>query len=559
MIRRFLAALVVVVAALACNTPGSAPTPPTFNNWYISTSGNDSNSGTSFGSAWATPNHAGLTCGDIIHVAAGAYTDTNFGAITQAVSCPSSNNVVWVKCDTAFTCTETGQHAFLIQNSFWGVQGFLVTNANGNPCYSSKPAGSATIGYVVFANNIANGCWQGGITTFNVGINSVDNVAVIGNALYNGSQSNGVGAVCGSGLSIGGPRNDASTNHLMYVAWNIAWGNKSVRCLGQNLTTNATTAAGNAVLHFSTSPGTSYIGFEVIDTTTPGALPANAQIANAGTNTLTMNVNAIGPGVGSADVLTLSQNSDNTGVALDTWNSYTGTGVVENNLLVGNGTSGYEIVATGAGPCSTTLSRFNTVANNMAMPNAYGGGGSNSDINAGGGLTNGCMTLLNNVVQNIRGNPISSAHAKGVFWSPNGSTTPDGMMDNNFTYSSVTGNQGALYWGVGSSCLAGHTCSVGGGANCPSITNTANAGCSGNSFTTAPSFVSETIPGAPSCSGFATVAACMATTWANWKATNVIAAAWGHTNAAPTDGFNNTPFLCNIYHNLPAGIVPTRC
>src|SRR5262249_13101403 len=107
--------------------------------------------------------------------------------------------------------------------------------------------------------------------------------------------------------------------------------------------------------------------------------------------------------------------------------------------------------------------------------------------------------------------------------------------------------------------LAGHTCSVGGGSSCPSITNTINAGCSGDSYTTDPVFVNETVPGAPSCAGFTTAIACMGAAWSNWKATQATAATLGASVAAPTDSYNNTPFLCNIYHALPAGIVPSRC
>jgi hypothetical protein len=168
----------------------------------------------------------------------------------------------------------------------------------------------------------------------------------------------------------------------------------------------------------------------------------------------------------------------------------------ENNLFIGNGTSGLELVDNNGGGGSPIVVRYNTVADNMAMSNAYGGGGSNSDINAGGGLNDACMTMEYNVVKNIAGNPISSSHAKGIFWSPNDASPPISLMDNNVMFSSVAGSQGDLYWGVGSLCLAGHTCSPGGGANCGTVSNTANAGCSGNSFTTNPAFVSETIPGA---------------------------------------------------------------
>src|SRR5262249_500066 len=162
---------------------------------------------------WATPNHAGLTCGDTIHVASGTY-GTQFQSITQPVNCPTADNVVWLKCDTAFSCFVTGAPGVFLRSSFWGVQGFQIANIS-NVCFTANPSGSATIGHIAFANNIANGCTISGIDTYNTGSNSVDNIAVIGNVVYNSANS----SLCGSGISIGGPRNDATASHIIYVAW----------------------------------------------------------------------------------------------------------------------------------------------------------------------------------------------------------------------------------------------------------------------------------------------------------------------------------------------------
>jgi hypothetical protein len=527
------------------NVAPAPPPPPTGANWYLSLTGSDANNGTTPAAAWATPNHAGLTCGDIIHVATGTYT-TQFQSITQAVICPNSDNVVWLKCNTAFACKITGAPALKFQASYWGVQGFEVDNI-GNVCFSATPAGSANIGYIAFANNIASGCTIAGIDTFNTGSFSVDNIAIIGNAAYNSANS----TLCGSGMSVGSPRNDATANHRVYVAWNISWHNTVTRCLSSNATTNAVTAAGSAILHFASSQSAQ--GFEVIDVTTPSAIPANTEITSGAGVNLTMSANAAGPGVGSGDTITFSQNSDNTGLSFDTWGNYTGTGVVENNLFIGNGTSGLEALGTNGATCAPTVIRYNTIADNVIMPNAYGGSAASSEMALGGGLNDACMTVLYNVAKNIRSAPVCvGCRAKGMAFGPGDASPTTSTMDNNFLFSSVT-NVGVTYWGNATSCLSPHTSPVG------PFTNTDNAGCSGNSFTTDPVFVSETVPGAPSCAGHPTVADCMATAWANWKATNATAAAWGHTNAAPTDSNNNTPFLCNIYHAIPTGIVPSRC
>src|SRR5262249_18496670 len=175
----------------------------------------------------------------------------------------------------------------------------------GNVAFTANPSGGSTIGHIAFANNIANGATIAGIDTYNTGSASVDNIAIIGNVVYNSANS----TLCGSGISIGGPRNDATSTHEVYVAWNISYGNKAIRCLSQSATTNAGTPAGNPTLHFATSPGSGVLGFEVIDTTTPSAIPANTMIIGAATGTLTMSANATGAGVGSGDVLTLSPNS----------------------------------------------------------------------------------------------------------------------------------------------------------------------------------------------------------------------------------------------------------
>lgn len=77
--------------------------------------------------------------------------------------------------------------------------------------------------------------------------------------------------------------------------------------------TNGTTAAGNAILHFASTPawifnGTTCIatGFTVRDITTPSAIPSGTTILSATAITVTLSANAAGAGVGNGDTIGIS-------------------------------------------------------------------------------------------------------------------------------------------------------------------------------------------------------------------------------------------------------------
>lgn len=87
---------------------------------------------------------------------------------------------------------------------------------------------------------------------------------------------------CGTGHSING---DGSSNTSTAV-------------------TNATTASGNASLHFASAPAGALQGYMIYDQTTPAAIPAGTYVTSASPGTtITMSANAAGPGVGAADTL----------------------------------------------------------------------------------------------------------------------------------------------------------------------------------------------------------------------------------------------------------------
>jgi len=205
--------------------------PPTGNTYYLApagTGGNDSNSGLSPGTPWLTPNHA-VNCGDVLVAAAGVYLGLNFTySKWGTVNCPTGNSVAWLKCATfdgcKITATGTSVMGVAISKSYWGVQGFEVTaTQDTNACFFAYPYSGATIHHIIFANNICNGAFAGGITSSSNGSAGVDYLVIIGNAVYNAAQ----GTVnCNSGISVGAPSpsNSLSGTHI-YVAGNFSWSN----------------------------------------------------------------------------------------------------------------------------------------------------------------------------------------------------------------------------------------------------------------------------------------------------------------------------------------------
>ena len=120
----------------------------------MSPTGSDSNSGTSPSSPWASTNHSGIVCGDVIIAAAGAYNSNNFDSFSAGSSiwgtvgsCPSTSGGIdgtggiytaTLLCATAFGCTidatSTTANGINIDKSHWAVEGFAVTGAPWRVC-----------------------------------------------------------------------------------------------------------------------------------------------------------------------------------------------------------------------------------------------------------------------------------------------------------------------------------------------------------------------------------------------------------------------------------------
>lgn len=193
--------------------------------------GSDSNNGLTSGAPWLTPNHA-VNCGDVISAAAGTYAEANFRVNNWGVStCAGANNVAWLKCAVAFTCGITvstaGHDALGVSQSFWGVQGWVVTvtTVSTNQCFQAFPPNNSTeIHHIIFANNVANGCGDGAFTTGQATSTvGVDYIEIIGNIAYNGAQDN---ANCYSGIDFVPLKNsDTAPGTHSLISGNFAWGN----------------------------------------------------------------------------------------------------------------------------------------------------------------------------------------------------------------------------------------------------------------------------------------------------------------------------------------------
>src|SRR5580693_1365169 len=192
----------VIIVVLFCLLGSGVARASTY---YLSPYGSDSNSGQSSSASWLTPNHS-LNCGDVIVAAAStSYSATNFyTGKWGTVNCPAANNVAWLTCATFDACkiTTNANQGMWVDKSYWGVQGWEVTTSasdNYGSCFTATPAYSSPqqVHHIIFANDVANGCSQGGFTSVNHGNVGVDYFAVIGTIAYNAAQGS---ATCTSGI-----------------------------------------------------------------------------------------------------------------------------------------------------------------------------------------------------------------------------------------------------------------------------------------------------------------------------------------------------------------------
>lgn len=197
--------------------------------YFLSPSGSDSNNGLSSGAPWLSPNHA-LNCGDTISAATGTYSSANFqSGKWGTVTCSASNNVAWLICATFDGCkvTATTQDAMRFDKSYWGLVGWEAstnTTQSGGCITITSDSSGVNAHHIIIADNVANGCQGGGITSYNLnGSTGVDYLVIIGNIIYNAAVGN---THCFSGISIYQPvASDSNTGTHLYVAGNFSYDN----------------------------------------------------------------------------------------------------------------------------------------------------------------------------------------------------------------------------------------------------------------------------------------------------------------------------------------------
>jgi hypothetical protein len=97
------------------------------------------------------------------------------------------------------------------------------------------------------------------------------------------------------------PTSDAGTGGT-----EVSGGSYARQQIAGPLTTNATTASGNATLHFASVPAWIVAGMQIRDSTTAASIPASTTVVSTTGTTVVMSNNAAGAGVGSGDVITFS-------------------------------------------------------------------------------------------------------------------------------------------------------------------------------------------------------------------------------------------------------------
>lgn len=225
--------------------------------------------------------------------------------------------------------------------------------------------------------------------------------------------------------------------------------------------------------------------------------------------------------------------TDGEGVILDTWslNSYTGQGVVENNIAVYNGSNGFEVWNSG-GATNIYVDHNTSYANNGSASRSTALCGEFTAA-VGSGTTQHVESYANIAKTNAATACGSNTLYAFLAWA-NDATNP---LYKEWGYSAAGNNQ---------ACTG--TC-------------TGYSPGPGNTFGTDPAFVSApgSVPSAPSCGSYSTVPACMATLIAQMTPTAAGTAGLGYQ---PVGANNYNPlyphWLCT-YSSQLSGILTQGC
>ena len=129
--------------------------------------------------------------------ASGNYSPNSFMyGIWGTVSSPGNDNVAWVQCATTFACLVNGESmnhgSIVIDTSYWGVEGFVVTNASSvyGDCLFRLGPGLQRLPFITLCMPITSGqtCGLGAFGTHyynGLGGTGVDYVMWVGNLTWN--------------------------------------------------------------------------------------------------------------------------------------------------------------------------------------------------------------------------------------------------------------------------------------------------------------------------------------------------------------------------------------
>jgi hypothetical protein len=211
--------------------------------YYMSTTGNDSNNGTSPAQAWATPNHS-LNCGDVIIAAAGAYSRlASFGPVSN---CPSTTRgadgnggiyfaILLCAGPSVGDCyiSNSSGTSMVIKSNNWAVEGWSAGGANGDgPGRSfetdSTASGTTQLHHIAFINDISFNSNQGydindGGLNHNVPGNGTDYWAVVGSI----AQNSAADPICLAAIDAVGPSPlDSTSGTHIFLAGNFGIANQ---------------------------------------------------------------------------------------------------------------------------------------------------------------------------------------------------------------------------------------------------------------------------------------------------------------------------------------------
>jgi hypothetical protein len=113
-----------------------------------------------------------------------------------------------------------------VASSYWGVQGWEVSTSGTpeGPCFfaSANSNSGPSVSHIIFANDIANGCMDGGFATAAQGAYGPDYLVIVGDAIYNAAAGS---SECFSGVDIGGLVNaDTQPGTPMFTLPEIIFG-----------------------------------------------------------------------------------------------------------------------------------------------------------------------------------------------------------------------------------------------------------------------------------------------------------------------------------------------